>query len=68
MSGEAATAAGAENRALKGYAPLVVLVAALIAMVAVVPSQVPAERGGLRRRGRRRGRRGAAGDRLGRPR
>ncbi|HZM29074.1 MAG TPA: ABC transporter substrate-binding protein [Acidimicrobiales bacterium] len=32
---------GAENRALKGYAPLIVLVAALIAMVAVVPSQVP---------------------------
>jgi hypothetical protein len=32
---------GAENRALKGYAPLVVLVAALIAMVAVVPSRVP---------------------------
>ena len=33
---------GAENRALRGYAPLVVLVAALIAMVAVVPSRVPA--------------------------
>jgi Periplasmic binding protein len=32
---------GAENRALKGYAPLIVLVAALIAMVAVVPSRVP---------------------------
>ena len=32
---------GAERRPLKGYAPLVVLVAALIAMVALVPSRVP---------------------------
>jgi Periplasmic binding protein len=32
---------GADDRALKGYAPLVVLVAAVIAMVAVVPSKVP---------------------------
>ncbi len=32
---------GAERRPLKGYAPLVVLVAALIAMVVLVPSRVP---------------------------
>jgi hypothetical protein len=41
MSGKRRRLRGAENRALKGYAPLVVLVAALIAMVAVVPSRVP---------------------------
>lgn len=32
---------GADDRALKGYAPLVVLVAAVVAMVALVPSKVP---------------------------
>jgi hypothetical protein len=32
---------GADDRALRGYAPLVVLVAAVVAMVAVVPSKVP---------------------------
>jgi hypothetical protein len=34
---------GAERRLLRGYAPLVVLVAALVVMVAAVPSTVPAE-------------------------
>ena len=43
MKGKRRRLHGAENRALKGYAPLVVLVAALVAMVAVVPSRVPAE-------------------------
>lgn len=33
---------GADDRFLKGYAPLVVLVAAIVAMVAIVPSKVPA--------------------------
>jgi hypothetical protein len=32
---------GAEDRLLKGYAPLVVLVAAVVAMVALVPSRIP---------------------------
>jgi hypothetical protein len=32
---------GADDRALKGYAPLVVLVVAVVAMVAFVPSKVP---------------------------
>jgi hypothetical protein len=34
---------GAENRPLRGYAPLGILVAALVAMVALVPSRVPDE-------------------------
>ncbi len=34
---------GAEDRALRGYAPLVVLVAAVVAMVAIIPSKVPGD-------------------------
>jgi ABC-type branched-subunit amino acid transport system substrate-binding protein len=40
MSGDRRRLRGADNRPLKGYAPLVVLVAALVAMVAVVPSRI----------------------------
>ena len=58
MAGDRRRLRGAERRPLKGYAPLVVLVAALVVMVAVVPSKVPAElavdRAGRRHRGRRR--------------
>ena len=43
MAGRRRRLRGAERRLLKGYAPLVVLVAALVAMVAVVPSKVPAD-------------------------
>ena len=43
MAGDRRRLRGAEGRLLKGYAPLVVLVAALVVMVAVVPSKVPAE-------------------------
>lgn len=43
MAGDRRRLRGAERRLLKGYAPLVVLVAALVVMVAVVPSKVPAE-------------------------
>jgi len=43
MSGDRRRLRGAERRLLKGYAPLVVLVAALVAMVALVPSTVPDE-------------------------
>jgi hypothetical protein len=42
MAGDRRRLRGAERRPLKGYAPLVVLVAALVVMVAVVPSKVPA--------------------------
>ena len=35
---------GAERRLLKGYAPLVLIVVALVAMVVVVPSRVPDDR------------------------
>ena len=52
------------QRLLKGYAPLVVLVAALVVMVAIVPSKVPAELG-RRRRSRGRGARRRCGRRLG---
>lgn len=41
MTGDRRRLRGAEGRPLKGYAPLVVLVAALVAMVALVPSKVP---------------------------
>ena len=44
MSGDRRRLRGADDRALKGYAPLVVLVAAIVAMIAIVPSKVP---GGL---------------------
>ena len=43
MAGDRRRLRGADRRLLKGYAPLVVLVAALVVMVAVVPSKVPAE-------------------------
>jgi hypothetical protein len=43
MSGARRRLGGAERRPLKGYAPLVVLVAAVVAMVALVPSKVPDE-------------------------
>lgn len=43
MSGDRRRLRGAERRLLRGYAPLVVLVAALVAMVALVPSTVPDE-------------------------
>jgi Periplasmic binding protein len=43
MAGDRRRLRGAERRLLKGYAPLVVLVAALVVMVAVVPSKVPAD-------------------------
>lgn len=43
MAGDRRRLRGAERRLLKGYAPLVVLVASLVVMVAVVPSKVPAE-------------------------
>jgi hypothetical protein len=38
---------GAEGRPLKGYLPLVVLVVAFVAMVAIVPSKVPAGQAAL---------------------
>ncbi len=41
MAGDRQRLRGAEGRLLKGYAPLVVLVAALVAMVALVPTRVP---------------------------
>ena len=43
MAGDRRRLRGAERRPLKGYAPLVVLVAAFVVMVAIVPSKVPAE-------------------------
>jgi hypothetical protein len=43
MTAERRRLRGAERRPLRGYAPLVVLVLALVAMVAVVPSTVPDE-------------------------
>ena len=43
MKGKRRRLHGAENRVLQGLRPLVVLVAALVAMVAVVPSRVPIE-------------------------
>jgi hypothetical protein len=36
---------GAEDRPLRGYAPLVVLVAAIVAMVVIIPSTVPGNAG-----------------------
>ncbi|MBN2624005.1 MAG: ABC transporter substrate-binding protein [Acidimicrobiales bacterium] len=44
MTGERRRLRGAEQRPLRGYAPLVVLVAAIAVMVAVVPSKVPDDR------------------------
>lgn len=41
MGGDRRRLRGAEQRPLKGYAPLVVLVAAVLAMVVIVPSKVP---------------------------
>jgi hypothetical protein len=41
MSGDRRRLRGAERRLLRGYAPLVVLVAALVVMVALVPSTIP---------------------------
>src|SRR5690606_38411909 len=46
MSGDRRRLRGAERRLLRGYAPLVVLVAALVAMVALVPSTIPDELAG----------------------
>lgn len=43
MGGDRRRLRGAEQRPLKGYAPLVILVAAVVAMVALVPSKVPDE-------------------------
>jgi hypothetical protein len=43
MTGDRRRLRGAEGRPLRGYAPLVVLVAAVVAMVALVPSKVPDE-------------------------
>ena len=43
MAGDRRRLRGAEGRPLKGYAPLVVLVAAFVVMVAIVPSKVPAD-------------------------
>jgi len=43
MAGDRRRLRGAEGRPLRGYAPLVVLVAAFVVMVAIVPSKVPAE-------------------------
>ena len=43
MAGDRRRLRGAEGRPLKGYAPLVVIVAAFVVMVAIVPSKVPAE-------------------------
>jgi Periplasmic binding protein len=43
MTSERRRLRGANDRALRGYAPLVVLVAALVAMVAIVPTRVPDE-------------------------
>ncbi|HEX6167661.1 MAG TPA: hypothetical protein VFZ30_12790, partial [Acidimicrobiales bacterium] len=43
MSGDRRRLRGAERRPLKGYAPLLVLVGALVAMVVIVPSTVPGE-------------------------
>ncbi|MFP3899312.1 MAG: ABC transporter substrate-binding protein [Acidimicrobiia bacterium] len=41
MTGDSQRLRGAQNRLLRGYAPLAVIVVALVAMVAVVPSRVP---------------------------
>ena len=43
MGGDRRRLRGAERRPLRGYAPLVVLVAAVVVMVALVPSKVPDE-------------------------
>ena len=66
MSGDRRRLAGAERRPLKGYAPLVVLVGALVAMVVIVPSTVPDELASATSAGPRGGRRRPAGDGLGR--
>lgn len=41
MTGDRRRLRGAEGRPLRGYAPLVVLVAGIVTMVALVPSRVP---------------------------
>ncbi len=41
MTGDRRRLRGAETRPLRGYAPLVVLMTAVVAMVALVPSKVP---------------------------